>query len=123
MASEPVLSREVGNRTSRVSQPVMVTSAMMLCCYEVLCLLSSEVIEEGQLKLEDKRKISRESGVIIHIIHEGKGRNYIRVERLQTWGSLRALRGPSGWWGMFRVEKIENGESWLVEKLAEENPS
>jgi hypothetical protein len=28
MASEPVLSREVGNRTSRVSQPVIVTSAM-----------------------------------------------------------------------------------------------
>jgi hypothetical protein len=30
MASDPVLSREVGNRTSRVSQPVIVTSAMVL---------------------------------------------------------------------------------------------
>jgi hypothetical protein len=28
MASEPVLSSEVGNRTSRVDQPVMVISAM-----------------------------------------------------------------------------------------------
>lgn len=30
MASEPVLSREVGNRTSFVSQPVMVISAMFV---------------------------------------------------------------------------------------------
>jgi len=30
MASEPVLSRDVGNRTSFVSQPVIVISDMML---------------------------------------------------------------------------------------------
>jgi hypothetical protein len=35
MASEPVLSSEVGNRTSRVVHPVMVISAMVaIVCYE-----------------------------------------------------------------------------------------
>ena len=33
MASEPVLSREVGNRTSFHSQPVMVISAMLFVPY------------------------------------------------------------------------------------------
>lgn len=34
MASEPVLSREVGNRTSRVSHPVMVTSAILTLYFQ-----------------------------------------------------------------------------------------
>lgn len=52
MASEPVLSREVGNRTSRVTQPVMVTSAMLLllCCFDVfrIACKDSEMIEDDQ---------------------------------------------------------------------------
>jgi hypothetical protein len=99
MASEPVLSREVGNRTSRVTQPVMVTSAMLLCCFDVFRLLGkdSEVYEDDQLKLGEKRKISGRGGETNRIIHEGKGRNYICRTALNTY--LYLLGAPSEWWG------------------------
>lgn len=35
MASEPVLSRDVGNRTSRLLNPVMVTSDILAMCVYV----------------------------------------------------------------------------------------
>jgi len=50
MASEPVLSSEVGKRTSRVAQPVMVISPMMLECLtlgrSVAVLVPSDSLRE-----------------------------------------------------------------------------
>lgn len=66
MASEPVLSREVGNRTSRVSQPVIVISAMvfgLLCLLLVryVCLQLRECCQliKGK-KIEIKERMGRE---------------------------------------------------------------
>lgn len=66
MASEPVLSREVGNRTSLVSQPVMVISAMVMSrswvdVELVVCMLyqlnkRNEKTEEEEREDEERMK-------------------------------------------------------------------
>lgn len=79
MASEPVLSREVGNRTSFVDHPVMVISGMMLF---VLQLDFQEFITilTTQLILKDCRKNERISRSKETSAKEGKEAGYIYTE-------------------------------------------
>ena len=68
----------------------------------LLCGKWRELIEEDQLKLENKEEVSGESGVTNRIFHEGKARNYILRRGFKPGGpsehscGLRVDGGASG---------------------------
>jgi hypothetical protein len=53
MASEPVLSREVGNLMSRVSQPVIVISAIVNYVLEALKRETESGVYDGGVKKKE----------------------------------------------------------------------